>query len=209
MKVKKLIELLQAEDPTGETEVCIGNQDIFCLESKPAYWDGCLQILTRDWSNEFYNVTGAKYTSVGSKIEIRSMGIDDAIAEDPDLPVEVIDEFLDKRMAETVAKWRQEAREMRKNIDNKMLVEVLEKYREGWKAAQAVAEPLARCNVQWWWKSEDSNTKRLAYNEKDHDKQISLCQGHSQAVVQSGFFRPVNDGQRIVWEFNICGKGNP
>jgi len=48
MKSKKLIELLQAEDPTGEIEVCIGNQDVFCLESKPAYWDGCPQILIRN-----------------------------------------------------------------------------------------------------------------------------------------------------------------
>jgi len=189
MKSKKLIELLQAEDPTGETEVCIGNQDILGLESKPAYWDGCLQILKRDWDNPYYNVTGAIYTSKGSKIEIRSLGIDDAISENPDLPVEVIDEFVEKRMAETVAKWRQEAREIETDLNSKMIVEVLNKYKEGWKVAQAIAEPITRCNVQWWWKP-------------GHDKQIVLCQGHSQAIVQSGFFKPINDGKKILWEFN-------
>jgi len=106
-------------------------------------------------------------------------------------------------MTETVAKWRQEAREIETDLNNKMIVEVLNKYKEGWKAAQAIAEPITRCNVQWWWKPGDENIKRLSYKEPGHDKQIVLCQGHSQAIVQSGFFKPVNYGQRILWDYFI------
>ena len=79
MKTKKLIELLQKEDPSGELEVCVGNEDIFSLETMPAYWDGVLEILDRDWSCEYYNVIGATYTSSGKKLNIRTLGIGDAI----------------------------------------------------------------------------------------------------------------------------------
>jgi hypothetical protein len=200
MKTKKLIELLQAEDPTGEVEVCVNNEDIFFLEHTSAYWDGCLQVLKRDESSPYYNIIGAKIASTGGKIKIKTLSIEDAIYEDPDLPVE-FDEYTKKSYADSIARWREEAREVTKKLDNECLVEVLNRYKEGWKAAQAIAEPLTRCNVQWWWKEGDTGTKRLFSDEKSSNIQASLCQGHSHAVVYSKFFKPVNDGQRIVWEF--------
>lgn len=76
MKTKELIRLLQEEDPSGEVECCIGNEDIHYVSTMPAYWDGRLQILTRD---KFYNITGGKVTSRGNKIKIHPLSIEDAI----------------------------------------------------------------------------------------------------------------------------------
>ena len=84
MKTKELIRRLQEADPTGEAECCVGNHDIFFVESKAAYWDGRLEVLVRDQSKEpWYNVVGAKITTHGTKINIRTLSIDDAIFNDP------------------------------------------------------------------------------------------------------------------------------
>lgn len=119
MKVKKLIELLQKFDDDGE--VCIatedGNVDIFHLEEMAGYWDGAYQVLERDWTNEFYNVTGAKYRSDGSKIVIKPMGIEDALLDNIDLPIEVIDKFVNKRMQKQVDAWRKEAKDIHSQVE--------------------------------------------------------------------------------------------
>jgi hypothetical protein len=205
VKTKKLIELLQKEDPTGELEACIGNEDILSLDTVDAYYDGCLEILHRDWSLPYYNVIGATITSKGAKVRIHTESIEDALFDEPDMPVEVIDTFDEKRMADRVGHWREKAREIKDKLEAEMLIRVLQKYRDGWKAAQALAEPLNRCNVQWWWKEEDKGTRRLYYGDKGEKKQVALCQGESLAVIDSKFFKPVNDGQRIVWEIIFNG----
>lgn len=118
MKVKKLIELLQEFDDDGE--VCIatedGNVDIFHLEEMAGYYDGVYQVLERDWTNKFYNITGAKYRSDASKIVIKPMGIEDALLDNPDLPIEVIDTFVNKRMQKQVDEWRKEAKNIHSNV---------------------------------------------------------------------------------------------
>ncbi|KKN19529.1 hypothetical protein LCGC14_0944910 [marine sediment metagenome] len=108
MKTKDVIEMLQKADPSGKLDCVVGNYDIFCAHVEPAYWDGCMQLLVRDKDNSYYNVTGAIYTSKGVKVQIETMGIDDALCEDPELPVEVIDTFVNKRMQDQVDAWRVE-----------------------------------------------------------------------------------------------------
>lgn len=76
MKSKELIRILQKQDPSGETEVCIGNADVDCIVAMPAYWDGCLQVLQRD---EEGNIIGAKYKTQGEKIQIYPYPISEAI----------------------------------------------------------------------------------------------------------------------------------
>lgn len=119
MKVKKLIELLQEFDDDGE--VCIatedGNVDIFALHEMEGYWDGAYQVLERDWSCKFYNVIGAKYRSDGSKIVIKPMGIEDALLDNTDLPIEVIDKFINKRMQKQVDEWRKEAKDIHSEVE--------------------------------------------------------------------------------------------
>lgn len=89
MKTKELIRLLQEIDPEGETECCIANHDIYYLDKLPAYWDGILEILQRDPSKApYYDICGAKYTSKGYKINIRSLSITDAIGNDTKLKID-------------------------------------------------------------------------------------------------------------------------
>ena len=85
MKTRDLILLLESEDPTGEVECCIGNADILSVHTEPAYWDGRLQLLMRDPSQEpYYNIVGAKRTSHGSKIVITPYSIEDYIGDNPE-----------------------------------------------------------------------------------------------------------------------------
>jgi hypothetical protein len=111
MKTKKLIELLNEADPTGEIECCVDNHDIYIVERLPAYWDGRLQVLIRDETSPWYNVTGAKITSRGDKIKLRTLSIDEAIWNDPELPVD-LSECTDhgRLYAAAVDEYRQVAR---------------------------------------------------------------------------------------------------
>ena len=83
MKVRKLIELLQEEDP--ESEACVHNADIESVYAAQAYYDGRLQVLERD--AEGY-VIGGKYTSKGWKVNICPMSITDQIWGDPEFKVD-------------------------------------------------------------------------------------------------------------------------
>ncbi len=116
MKTKELIKLLKEEDPSGELECCIHNQDILSVYQEIAYWDGCLQILKRDIKKKTYNVIGAKYTSEGFKVSIIPYGIEDALWHNPDLPVEVIDTFLEKNMQKAIDRKRMEIKKALKEI---------------------------------------------------------------------------------------------
>jgi hypothetical protein len=116
MKTKTLIKLLQEADPTGEEEVCVGNQDILCVEQEPAYYDGCLQVLERDESKECYNVTGVRYVRDGNKISITPYGVVDAIWDNPEVPVDCIGI---ERYEEKVAKTRADVYACLADIESK------------------------------------------------------------------------------------------
>lgn len=88
MKTKDLIARLQREDPSGELECCVGNEDIYLVERLPSYYDGDLEVLVRDPANKFYNVVGAKIMRGGFKVNLRPLSLDEALQNDPDLPVE-------------------------------------------------------------------------------------------------------------------------
>lgn len=110
MKTKKLIELLQAADATGELECCVGNVDIHFVSQEPAYYDGRLEILIRDENIRYYNVIGAKITGRGRKIQIHTLSIEDAMIDDPDLPVD-LSECSNGDYAAAVEKWRASAKQ--------------------------------------------------------------------------------------------------
>ena len=121
MKTKELIKQLQEADPTGETECCVDNKDIFFVDCEPSYWDGCLQILKRDHTSKHYNVIGARYTTKGHKISIVTLSIEDAISEDPDLSIEY-EGFFDgcktmERYQEAVKKWRKRTIRINKKVE--------------------------------------------------------------------------------------------
>ena len=117
MKTKDLIKLLQETDPSGEMDCVVNNVDIFIAYGVVSYWDGCKQLLIRDETNkDCYNVVAAEYRSDGWKVQIETMDISEALLNDPDLPVKVVDTFVHKQMQERVDKWRQEIKEIKERV---------------------------------------------------------------------------------------------
>jgi hypothetical protein len=111
MKTKDLIKLLQEEDPSGEIECCVGNADIVAVEQMPAYYDGKLQILSKD---EKGRIIGAKYKGSGLKLKIKVMDICDALFSYPDLAVDYSD--LSSANAEEFKRVDDEIRDQRNAI---------------------------------------------------------------------------------------------
>jgi len=187
MKTKKLIELLQKEDPIGEDDVLVNNIDILCLEGKPGYWDGCKQLLVRDWNKDCYNVIGAEYRSDGSKINITTLDIEGAIADNPELPVTVVDTFVEKHMQQTVEKWRKEVIELKESMIGDFLLRAMNKIKEGWRI----------------FEDPDMKERPQMYFAKG-DKKEGFVFGFQQAVKKTGFFKSIlNENQTIEWVFKL------
>ena len=93
MKSKELIRQIQEIDPTGELEVCIDTTtDILFVERLPAYYDGKLEVLQRDENiDSDYNVVSAKLMVTGLKVAIRTFSIEDAILDNPNIPIDYSD----------------------------------------------------------------------------------------------------------------------
>lgn len=127
MKTKKLIELLQKEDPEGEMECCIGNADIHYVAAKPGYWDGCLQILKRDETSKYYNVIGAEYKSGTQKLEIKSLSIADAIFNNENLPVTYDGKYAEEHYKEYVENCRKQAVEIKDDCERGSFIQYLKK----------------------------------------------------------------------------------
>lgn len=118
MKTKRLIELLQEADPSGELECCIHNQDILGVHTMAAYWDGCLQVLERDPAKApYYDVVGGRFVAGGDKLKIIPHGIFDAIDDNYEFPVSFDGDYTRNHYAETVEKRRVEVREMEQGIE--------------------------------------------------------------------------------------------
>lgn len=206
MKSKRLIELLQEEDPSGETEVCLysedGNVDILYLETKPGYWDGVYQVLERDWSDRYYNVTGAQYRSDGYKIMITPHSIQEALYRNPELPVTVIDDFVEKKMQKQVDKWRDSIKKEKEQIDKELLQEytysVLNMIKDGWKVIQPSDAPVGKYNVMWFVR-DPSKFKLDELYTKNSDNQKKLRQGDCMAVLKSCFFKHETIGNLTYW----------
>jgi hypothetical protein len=89
MKTKDLIAELQEADPSGEIEVCVNNVDIFTVTTGPAYYDGRLQVLTRDPAKKpYFDIVGGKYVTSGSKVVIETMSITDVLWDNPDAEID-------------------------------------------------------------------------------------------------------------------------
>lgn len=103
MKVAELIRRLIELDPTQDEEVLVGNHDILFVQRLPGHHDGDGQVLVRDDSRkDSYNVVGAKFIRHGTKLDIVTHGIEDALIDQPDMPVETETE----QQARRVKAWR-------------------------------------------------------------------------------------------------------
>ena len=111
MKSKELIQQLQKLDPTGETEVCVGNTPIYFVESKPAYYDGVLKTLIHDEPKvgKEFSIIGMKYIIHGEKLHLNLFEVDDLIGEDPEAFVDLsdLDEIRRERIGKQIEDLRQ------------------------------------------------------------------------------------------------------
>ena len=122
MKTKNLIKLLNEADPSGELECCVFNEDIYFVEVINSYWDGCLQVLKRDELRKHeYNIIGAEYRSLGDKVCIRPMSIEDYIYDcenfEGDLNITYDSEYSKRKYKDFVEKTRLKAKKLYKEID--------------------------------------------------------------------------------------------
>lgn len=124
MKTRELIRRLQETDPSCDLECCVGNADILSVWSEPAYWDGCLQVLVRDPTTEYYNVVGVRYVGTGHKVVIQPYSVRDALLDDPDLPIDLsgLEENQRVRYGAWVAQWRQEMRNICDGVERDLFV---------------------------------------------------------------------------------------
>lgn len=123
MKTKEVIKLLQEEDPSGELECCVGNADIYYIETLPCYYDGCQQVLIRDPNNKYYNVIGAKFIGHGTKINIRTLSISDAIFNDENLPVEYDADYSKRHYEKWVDRQKEQAKEIKEDVEKRTFIE--------------------------------------------------------------------------------------
>ena len=116
MKTRELIRLLQEADPSGELECCVDNEDIHFLEVIPAYWDGRLQVFTRDPARKgYFDIVGAKITAAGTKIKIRHLSIEDLLIDNPEMPVDTGGAGSAEHAAQ-VERWRATGRRFKAGI---------------------------------------------------------------------------------------------
>ena len=115
MKTKELIKRLQENDPSGELEVVAGDSkegwvDIYFTEVMEGYYDGPYQTLVHDPLAQGYSVIGAKYRTDGKKLVLHLMSIKDCLLDNPELPVEIIDDSRPEELAKRVEKWRKDVK---------------------------------------------------------------------------------------------------
>lgn len=111
MKTKRLIELLQEADPTGNLEVCVNKQDIFNVSQCPHYYDGCQEILIRDKKLEpYYDVVGGKYLEKGNGVVIEVLSLKEAISCNPDMEIKY--NKYTKKYKKDHNKWRKKIKEI-------------------------------------------------------------------------------------------------
>ena len=105
-------------DPSGEEECCVGNIDIHFVSVEPAYWDGTLQVLTRNENQKSgYNITGGKYVRTGMKVQIHTLAISEILG-DPKAIIEY-SQVGDAKLAEKYKEVDDQTREQyKKNLLN-------------------------------------------------------------------------------------------
>lgn len=119
MKTKELIKRLQEADPDGETEVCVGNEDILFVAKEPAYYDGCFQVLNRDPAKApYYNVVGIEIRGNGNKIVIHPHGLDWALLDHPEMPVSFDGKYSAEHYSDSVEKLREKYRQLNKELED-------------------------------------------------------------------------------------------
>lgn len=123
MKTKDLIRLLQEIDPDGECDVCISgeelhNTDILYVDRVECFKDGYAETFVRD--PQLGDVVGAYIGTGPDKVRLHTLALRDFMIffDQPTLPVLVKcgNPQSQRRIEEFVAMWRDETRELRKEL---------------------------------------------------------------------------------------------
>ena len=129
MKTKDLIALLEKTDPTGELECNVNGSDIYFAERLPGYYDGYYEVLIHDPAKKpYYSVAGAKLTTEGEKVRIRTLSAKDALETDPKMPIEVAhhNPTTKAKLESMVAKWRKEEIDIKNEMESEHFAEYIE-----------------------------------------------------------------------------------
>jgi hypothetical protein len=116
VNTSKLIELLQKADPSGQTEVCVGNVAIVAVSGLPAYYDGPLQVIERNAEGRF---SSAKFVRSGSKINIFTRSVASVISDYTNFPIDLSELSEGDRRAYTasIEKIRQANRDLEETME--------------------------------------------------------------------------------------------
>ncbi len=193
MKTKELIKRLQENDPSGEEECCVDGLDIHFITTEPAYWDGCMQVLDRDPSNENYNIIGAKYVGTGRKVVIKTISIREAIFENVDLPVEYVglSEFSKERYQKNVADYRKETNDINNNIERDHFVSYMKERLIG------SIEDLSDDEIAW--ATSNFFNQNMSYQDEIPEYVSKLTENHP--VNSYNYRRKVQWDHEITVEF--------
>lgn len=137
MKTKDFIKMLQEEDPTGEGYVRVSGGAIYCVESKPGYWDGKYEYYDKE--TRTLHISASEY-----KIDVHTISANDIVWEEegnmenirkrlkPDFEVYLDKEKDYENFWNNIEKEAIEVKEVCDKLHQEMLERVLEKYKKGW-----------------------------------------------------------------------------
>jgi len=194
MKSKEFIKLLQEIDPTGEAHIRGFGGAIVSAYMNPGYYDG-----------SYSYMDGDVYVSTrkDSKIDVVVYDIDSIIERyhgDMDKIKEHVrfDSYTDKCW-ENIEKQAREYRDLKQRFLNEATFEVLKKYQQGLQVAQSIKDKIGHYNVMWWHEDGSTQINRM-YSIGNCN---GLNQGQCGAIIKSGFFTPVQEGEIYVWKLNL------
>jgi hypothetical protein len=104
MKVKDLIVALQKFDP--ELIVSDGVAPLWFVEKMPVWYDGKLQLMHVPEGDRWPR--SASFAQSGDKLVMSFYGIESALMDNPDMPVDV--DRMSDHYKELVERWRKEGR---------------------------------------------------------------------------------------------------
>lgn len=96
----ELVMRILAADPSMAREISVGPEgaDVWYVDVVPAYHDGALRSVLRDPSGA---VVGGAVKTTGDKLVIKTLTLEDALSERPDLPVSVDSRSAAEALART------------------------------------------------------------------------------------------------------------
>ena len=185
MKTKDFIKMLQNEDPSGECHIRINGKMPDYVENKPGYWDGPYTYLDED--------DNYVLSTVGDKIDICTMGIEEFVQENTDISWEELKNKFKfdltysnpnnhkERMDFIINKAKKiydEIKEINDKIYSDSLIVMRENAKKGWKWFQnkdVDKNETPNYHIYYTWK---------IYNDKDKEENSNVY--NTQSIQQSG-----------------------